>query len=581
MHARTKLVLFALGALLMPHFAAAQDEEVQVSITNQTSTMMQVFALWDGGQTSRLGDLAGNQSRNFTVNIRGQELSLAIRVQEQGSRSDRVGADRPEDFVSVRAGDQIQWQIRQINPIDIFLEGFTSASGQPRSAGGESVYASEVVEEQDPRVSRYTALSAISIGQAQELEDPELQAQAYRAALDEIMEGLADENDNPEAFLHLGVVHNELGNYPSADSAFDRAEALYPDYATDTEAGTLVYRLNGWILAYNEAVGYVDAQDPATAAEYFQYANLLYDKRPEAYLNAGGQLAGLGELEGAIENFRMAIAVIDSPDGEPEDEASRQAWDEQFWPMAQANLAQVLGMVGRPEESVAVYETILERDPDNAQARSSLALALAQTGQGDDALSIFDEILSREDAAPLDYFNAGVSLYSADRLNRAVIGFEKALARSPMYRDALQNVAQTLSLLENHEAQIPYSTRLLELDPYNAYIYSMHVRAMVQAGLQTEAVGALEVFQALPFAIDNLQVQPTPSGANIFGQALNKTLDPGSEITLVFTFYDNDGNPVGTQDVDVTISDIDVGHDFQLSFDGGQQVLGYSYDVGN
>ena len=35
MHCGTRLVLFALGALLMPHFAAAQDEEVEMVVLNR------------------------------------------------------------------------------------------------------------------------------------------------------------------------------------------------------------------------------------------------------------------------------------------------------------------------------------------------------------------------------------------------------------------------------------------------------------------------------------------------------------------------------------------------------------------
>ena len=84
-----------------------------------------------------------------------------------------------------------------------------------------------------------------------------------------------------------------------------------------------------------------------------------------------------------------------------------------------------------------------------------MALALAQSGQGDDALGIFDEILAREDGEPLDYFNAGVSLYGADQMDRAVLAFEKTVARSPMYRDGVQNLAQTLNLLRTTRPKSP------------------------------------------------------------------------------------------------------------------------------
>ena len=431
--------------------------------------------------------------------------------------------------------------------------------------------------QQEPRASRYTAMSALRIGQAESTEDDSLRAEAYGVALEVIYDGLAREDDNPEAYLHLGIVRTGLRNYLAADSAFDRAEAMYPDYV-DLDRGTGAYRFQGWIQAYNDATARMDAQDPEGAVELYRLANTLFDKRPEAYLNIGSQTANLGDLEGSIEAFRDAIAVIESPDADPRDEETRQAWDTEFWIIAHTNLGQILEMAERTEEAIPVYETLLERDPDNVQARSSLALALSLTGRGDEALTVFDEILANEAGAPLDYYNAGVSLYTADRFEQAVLGFERALERAPMYRDALQNLTQSLSVLESYEAQIPYSERLLELDPHNEFVYQMHVRALVQAGRQADGVAALDIMQELPFVTDNLQLQPRSAGASISGMAINKTLEPGTTITLRFTFYDNDGNPLGTEDTEVTLSDPEVAHTFQLTFDAEMQVLGYSYE---
>ena len=438
-----------------------------------------------------------------------------------------------------------------------------------------------IAASQEPRVSRYTAMSAARIAEAQGIEDEVIRTEAYREALEAINSGLEREDDNPEAYLHLGIVQTGLSNYFAADSAFDRAEEMYPDYVDAREGGTTPYRLNGWIQAYDAASARLAEGDAEGGVELYRIANVIYDRRPEAYLNVGSQLAGLGDLEGSIDAWRSAIAVIESPDIDPGDDEIRESWDTEFWTMAHSNLGRVLEMAQRPEEAIPVYETLLERDPDNQEARSSLAIALAMTGQGADALTIFDEILGRDDGTPLDYFNAGVSLYQVDELDKASAGFVKALERAPMYRDALQNLSQTLSILEDYEAQVPYSERLLELDPHNEYGYQMYVRALVQLGRQTDAVGALEIMQGLPFVTDNMGLQPMASGATVSGTAMNKTLAPGTSITLRFTFYDSDGSPVGSEDVEVTISDPEVTHTFQLTFEGEAEVLGYGYEFVN
>ena len=560
MHCGTRLVLFALGALLMPHFAAAQDEEVEMVVVNRTSEALSVFVWWEGGQRVRLGELGASATRTFTTPLRDPALWLSLDVLSQGTGR----RDRPDSFVPVQPGDRIEWEVRRTSPIDLFYRRLTSFSGD--------------VESQEPRTSRYTVISQMRIAEAHEVEDDSLRAIAYGEALTAINDGLAEENDNPMSFLHLGIVNAGLKDYVGADLAFDQAEALYPDYV-DEDGGTGDYRFNAWVGAFDDAMLRLDEQDSEGAVELLRMANMVYGHRVEAYLNLGSSLAGLGDMEGSIEAWRSAIAVIESPDGNPQDDVTRETWDTEFWLLAHSNLSLLLPTVGRPEEAVVVLETILERYPDNPGSRSSLALALAQAGQGDDALGVFDEILAREDAAPLEYFNAGVTLYGADQIDKAALAFEKTVARSPMYRDGIQNLAQTLNLLEDYEAQIPHSEKLVELDPFNDYAQLMHIRALVQVGREPDAVAQLEVMQALPFVIDNLLLQPSNTGCSITGEAINKALEPGTSITLRFTFYDNDGNPVGTADTEVTVTVPDVANAFNVTFEGETQVLGYSYEL--
>ena len=563
MHLGTRMVLFALCALLMPHFAAAQNDEVEMNVRNRTSDDMTVFALWENGTRVRLGELTSNQARSFSIPVRGDDVTLLVQVSGVRGRGGRTGGDNPEDFAAVRPGDGFEWEIRDTDPLDLFYRRLTSVSDD--------------IESQEPRVTRYTAISELGIQDAQSIENDSLRAVAYRDLLASISEGLAVSNNNPMAFLHLGIVNYRLKDYVAADLAFDRAEALYPAYV-DEDFGTTGYRLDAWADAYNEALLRLEAQDSEGAVDLFNIANMVYAHRAEAYLNVGVTSAGLGDLEGSIQAFRSALAVIESPDGDPGDDETREQWDTEFWIMAQSNLGRLLPGVGRPEEAVAVFEAILERFPDNTEAQSSLAMALVQSGQGGDALGIFDEILASEDGAPLDYYNAGVSLYGADQMDKAVLAFEKTVARSPMYRDALQNLVQTLNELEDYEAQVPHSERLIELDPFNDYVYLIHVRGLVQVGREPEGAAALDVMQALPFVIDALQIQPLAAGCRVTGVAVNKALDPGTSITLRFTFYDNDGNPIGSADTEVTISDPEVAHAFEVTFDGEISVLGYSYE---
>ncbi|MEC7847431.1 MAG: hypothetical protein VYA70_08550, partial [Gemmatimonadota bacterium] len=62
MYRNTRLVLFALFALLMPQFVAAQ-EEVTLNIRSRMAETITVFAVWETGTRTRLGDMRANQTR--------------------------------------------------------------------------------------------------------------------------------------------------------------------------------------------------------------------------------------------------------------------------------------------------------------------------------------------------------------------------------------------------------------------------------------------------------------------------------------------------------------------------------------
>ena len=438
--------------------------------------------------------------------------------------------------------------------------------------------AQDIPEQRTPDMTRYLVVAAGRLQEAQSEVDDEARLVEYRTALDLVYEAIEDDPGNPAVYYHLGWAHRGLHDFAAADSAFDKAEEIYPAYF-DEEFGTASMREAAWIDAYNDALGRADAGDSEGAVEFFRLANGVYDLRPEAFLMLGTYLYNLGDTEGSIESWADAIRVIDSPDSRPQDEEARVTWEEQHWVLAQSNLASLLGSVGRGEEAIPIYEAMLERDPDNTQLQSQMASAMAQAGQGDDALSIYDEILASEDANPLDYFNAGIILYQAESYDKAAIAFEKVVARAPMYRDALQNLAQTLALTDRFEEQLSYSEKLLELDPRNDIVLQMHAIALVQLERQQEATEFLTKMQELDFVVDGLMLQPLQEGGRVSGIVVNKTLEPGSSVTLRFTFYDAEGNSLGTAEQDVSLSDPEVAMEFSISYDADAMVLGYGYEV--
>ncbi len=79
-----------------------------------------------------------------------------------------------------------------------------------------------------PRDNNYTALSAANLQEAQGMSDDAAAERSYRKALQLSLDGISSDPGNPTSYLHLGISYLGLKQYAAADSAFDKAEELYP-----------------------------------------------------------------------------------------------------------------------------------------------------------------------------------------------------------------------------------------------------------------------------------------------------------------------------------------------------------------
>jgi len=234
----------------------------------------------------------------------------------------------------------------------------------------------------------------------------------------------------------------------------------------------------------------------------------------------------------------------------------------------------------RAEEAIPVLEKVLEEDPENANARTNLAVAMAQSGLGGDATGIYDDIINAPESSPLDIYNAGVGLYGTEHYLEAYEAFKVAMERSPMFRDAIQNLTLALAQAAAEDEALwevmpPYSGQLLEMDPYNDAAYRLHGIALARTGDSDTAVMLGEQMEALPFTLQQLQLRP---GQGVVGALVNRTLEDGAEVRLRFTFYDVTGDEIGTGEVGVTAPAQGAAEVLQIAFDN-DDAAGYSYEL--
>jgi hypothetical protein len=88
------------------------------------------------------------------------------------------------------------------------------------------------------------------------------------------------------------------------------------------------------------------------------------------------------------------------------------------------------------------------------------------------------------------------------------------------------------------------------------------------------------VAQDLEVSVDQLQMQRFPrGGASVSGSVINKTLEEGTPVSVVFTFYGDDDAPLGTVSASVTVGGADMAELVDAQFDSAEMVWGYSYEL--
>ena len=448
--------------------------------------------------------------------------------------------------------------------------GGSSPSPAVGGTGGQMLQQGE-----RPRQTEETRAAQRALDQAERTE-AEAEAQGlYQQALTSAQAAIAADPTNPLPHLQAGIASIGLGEYEQADGFLDQAETLRPIYTLETEG----MRERAWINLYQEAAPLVNSGEYEGAAEIFEKANAIYDKRPEVMFTLGQIYAQLGEHDKSIANLDHAVAITNDPAmTENMDSATVANWKEQAAevPLTKAS---VLASAGRFEEAVGLFEQLVAANPSDISLRRNLAAILVQTGQTDRAFEVYDELLQQPGLDGQDFYAIGVGFYQGSDYGRAAEAFRGAAERAVKDRDALEMWARSLQI-DSMYAEVPAAAeRWLELDPNNQNAYLILAQAVNNQGDEARASDLVRQIEALTVGVNDLQLQRNASGARVTGSVVNKTLAPGTSVTLGFTFYDAQGNQLGTQAHQVTLGQQGMAEMFDITFNSSAEVNGYGYTV--
>jgi tetratricopeptide (TPR) repeat protein len=235
---------------------------------------------------------------------------------------------------------------------------------------------------------------------------------------------------NAAAWYYLARYYVVRNDVYGADSAFDRAEALFPDCKGDI----WLYRRNSlWVPAFNAGVVALNAQQYDSAVAAFRRAAVIYDEEPQAlttlataffnmpaetYLpestfrrtnpavpdsqfQAAYDAATRTHYDSAAKYFRLGIVAAQDP------KFAREKSDAMF------NLANAFYAAQRYDSAATGYAEYLKVVPNDAQALARLGDVLQTAGHKDSAMSVYATIIAHADSMDaLSLFNAGVSIYN-------------------------------------------------------------------------------------------------------------------------------------------------------------------------
>ncbi len=116
-------------------------------------------------------------------------------------------------------------------------------------------------------------------------------------------------------------------------------------------------------------------------------------------------------------------------------------------------------------EAERLYGSVLERNPDHAQALYNLGLLRVRQGRLDEAIGLFERALDRQSPFPEAHNAAGIALRLSNRHQEALEHYQEALAAKPDYAEVENNIGLALRALDRQPEAIAHYQRALAIKP--------------------------------------------------------------------------------------------------------------------
>lgn len=371
-------------------------------------------------------------------------------------------------------------------------------------------------------------------------------------ALNPLQQALAKYPDNARVWLEAGEVYVKLHDFSRADSAFDKAEKMYPGYAQEI----MQQRLAAWGDAFEAGINAMNANDLDTALKYYQSAELMYAERPETKLNMAVIFSSKNDRANAISYFRSTVAFAEGPLRQKLGPDEQAAW-KRYAETARIALADIVG-----REGIEAYN---DRNYEQAIAKFREALNLNAQSR-DHAYNLVQSMHARANEIAQTY----------DSLRAAKKTAEAAAA------------AQQLGKLYTEIEPVIEATRLK--DPNSADMFVLLMRSYQvrgdltkdpaqKAALNKRVNELLKVYEEIPVEVSSIAVPMAGGDITVKGAITNLKLTPGAPVKIRFTLLGYDGSIIGEAETSVSAPAVKASAPFEVPMKASKDIAGWKYTV--
>ena len=341
----------------------------------------------------------------------------------------------------------------------------------------------------------------------------------YQQALEQARQGITAEPGNALHYFLAGQSYVGLNDLAGADSVFDRAVQICPEFAGEVTPA----REQAWAQAFQTGLDAYQAGDTARAIATWEAAGNFYSDRADVFYNLAVVYGQRGDYAQAVANYQKALESLDRT----------------------------------PNDTV---QAVIQAEAETrANALNGLLSAGAQLFGQDrftEAAQIFT-VLNRLDPNNRDaWYNHALALYKQERW------------------EPLIPVAQRLTQID----PLNYNGQIILFNAYKGRSEAAKARndAATERTNRDLALRTLEAADALPVQVDGVSLTNQDGSVQITGQVTGGAARAGSPVQLEFTIYGPAGT-LGTQTVSISAPAKDAKANFELTVPTTTPATSWSY----